>query len=149
MSEHIVFPAYLDIQTARASAALPAAGAYDATPRELYCMGFQRVLLSFTYTRGGAAGAFAFRVEVSPDTNSTNWHRLTLYSGAAVVPGADAQSDIQREAVEYQATGAGAEQFVFGPLALGGTVERIRVSAAETGNVGAPGTLAIQANFGM
>lgn len=149
MSEHVMSTTYLDTQVARAAAALPAGGAYDAAPAALFCPGFQNVLLSLTYTRGGAAGAFRIRVEFSPDSTGANWYQAALYSPSAVVPGADSQSDVQRETAEYQATGAAAESFVFGPIHLAGTVERIRISASETGNVAAPGTLAIQANFGM
>lgn len=145
---HPFSPTYLDQQVARAAAALPAAGAYDAAPTELYCNSFETVTLWFTYTRGGAAGAFAFRVDVSPDGAGTAWFRQTIYSPAAVVTGADSQSDVQREAIEYGATGAAAELFVYGPITLGGMIERIRIAAAETGNVGAPGNLAIRAVFG-
>jgi hypothetical protein len=141
-------PTYLTQQIARASAALPAAGAYDAAPTELYCNTFETVTLFFTYTRGGAAGAFAFRVDVSPDGTGATWFRQTLYAPANVVTGADSQSDFQREAVEYGSTGAAAESFVYGPMTLGGVAERIRIAAAETGNVGAPGTLAIRVVFG-
>jgi len=149
MFEHVYSTTYLNIQTARVSAALPAAGAYDAAPLELACPGFKTALLSLAYTRGGAAGAFAFQVEISPASSGAVWHRIMLYSAPAVVPGSDAQSDIQREAVEYQATGAAIERLAFGPINLGGAVERIRIPAAETGNVGAPGTLEIIVNFGM
>lgn len=147
MFDHVYSTTYLDIQVARASAALPAAGAYDAAPTELYCPGFDQVMLSLEYTRGGAGGAFAFRVETSPASSGDVWHRTTLYAGAAVVAGADSQSDIQREAVEYQATGDPIEKFAFGPVKLAGAVERIRIACAETGNVGAPGTLKITCNF--
>lgn len=149
MSEHVMSTTYLDQQTARASAALPAAGAYDTAPTELFCPNFKSVMLSVAYTRGGAAGAFDFIVETSPASSGAVWHRATLYAGAAVVAGSDSQSNIQREAVEYQATGAAIERIAFGPILLNGTVERIRVSARETGNIAAPGTLAITANFGM
>ena len=149
MFNHPISDTYLDIQTARASAALPAAGAYDLAPTEMPCPGFQKVMLSLAYTRGGAAGAFAFRVETSPASSGAVWHRTVLINAPAVVPGADSQGDVQRNAMEYQATGAAIERFIYGPIDLGGAVERIRIAAAETGNVGAPGTLAITANFGM
>lgn len=145
---HPYSPTYLDQQIMRAAAALPGAGAYDAAPLERYCNSFNTVTLFFTYTRGGAGGAFAFRMDVSPDGVGATWFRQSLYAAAAVATGADSQSDVQREAIEYGATGAGAETFVFGPIQLAGACERIRVAAAETGNVGAPGNLAIRAVFG-
>lgn len=147
MFDHVYSTTYLDVQVARASAALPAAGAYDAAPTELYCPGFENVLLSFEYTRGGAAGAFGFKVETSPVSSGDVWHQVTLCSSPAVVPGADAASAFQRESTIYTATGAAIEKFVFGPVKLGGAVERIRVSCHETGNVGAPGTVKVTANF--
>lgn len=147
MFDHVYFPTYLDVQVARASAALAGAGAYDAAPTALYCMGFDHVNLSFEYTRGGAAGAFGFKVETSPVSSGDVWHQVTLYSSPAVVPGADAASAFQRESVVYTATGAAIEKFIFGPVKLAGAVERIRVACHETGNVGAPGTVKVTANF--
>ena len=43
--------------TFRASAALPAVGAWDVNPTEIFCTGADTVMLSFTYTRGAAGGA--------------------------------------------------------------------------------------------
>ena len=44
-------------QVARASAALPAAGAYDASPTALMCAGFESAVFYFSYTRGDALGS--------------------------------------------------------------------------------------------
>lgn len=147
--DHPISSVYMDTAVARAAAALPGGGAYDATPLELDCPGFQKVTLFFLYTRGGAGGAFAFRPELNPSGGTAAYYQATLYAPANVVAGVDSQSDVQREAVEYQATGAAQESFVYGPLELGGACEHIRIPCAETGNVGAPGTLAINAVFSM
>lgn len=145
---HPISDTYLDQQTARASAVLPAAGAFDSAPTALQCPGFDFVTLYLKYTRGGAGGAFKFKIEVSPDSSGSVWHQAGLYSPGTVTAGADTVSTEQREAVSYQATGASAELFVYGPVELNGTVERIRINAAETGAVGTPGTLEIKARFG-
>lgn len=140
--------------TLRASAALAAAGAWDAAPTESFATNAQSLTLSFTYTRGGAAGAFDWQLEVSiyavvgnVPAGASEWVTESLYSAGAVVAGADTGSDVQREYQTYTATGAGAEDFVYGPIELNGTIERIRVTAKESGNVGAPGTLSIVAEL--
>ena len=134
----------------RASAALGAAGAWDATPTASFCSGAQHISLYFTYTRGAVGGAFDFQMEVSAyavagnvPTGASEWVTQSLYEAGAVAPGADTTSEIQRELITYGSQGAAAEDFVFGPLELRGTVERIRVRAKESGVVGTPGTLQI------
>jgi hypothetical protein len=150
-NEHPISTTYLDVQTARVSAALPAAGAWDATPLILPCAGFRRMTLAVSYTRGGAAGAVDIQVLYS--LYSANppvvqaWHNQSLYAPAAVAGGADSASRFQRETVTYQSVGAGIENVPFGTIELDGTVERIQVRARESGNVGAPGTLHIVASF--
>ena len=76
-------------QVARASAALPAAGAYDPAPLEMMCAGFDSAILYFSYVRGGAAGAFKFKVEVSPHASDSiiypSWFQSTLYEDGGVV----------------------------------------------------------------
>jgi len=137
----------------RASAALPAAGAWDAAPTEFSVAGGEMMRLSLTYTRGGAAGAFQFQVEASIYSVAANvpagaseWVTQALYDPTAVVAGADVVSLMQRESQSYTATGAGAEDFFPTPMSLQG-IERIRIRARETGNVGAPGTLSIVGNM--
>lgn len=146
-----LFASNLRIQEVRAAAALPAAGAFDATPLELYCPEMEAVTFYLTYTRGAAGGAVDFAPEVSPRTTNDavleDWYQTAIFAGGAVVPGADTTSTTQREAVSYASTGAGAETFTYGPLALRSTVERIRVPCAESGVTGTPGTAQITAVF--
>jgi hypothetical protein len=144
---HPISTTYLDQQTARASAALPGAGAFDAAPIEMYCPGFDHVTLFVTYTRGAAGGAVTLRPEFSPDSAGTAWFRMALYDPAIVAAGTDAASLVQRETVAYGATAGGAQTFVFGPIPLSGTIERLRVACAESGVVGTPGTCAILARY--
>lgn len=138
---HPISDTYLDQQIARASAALPAAGAWT-TPSELYCPTFLHAALAFTYTRGDAGGKFEFKIEVSTAQAPTVWHQFSLYDPGIVASGADTLSLQQRESVEYASTGAGAERFAY-QFDLNGLWEKIRVSARETGAVGTPGTLKI------
>ncbi len=142
--------------TLRAAAALPAAGAWDAAPTESFSSGAHNLTLSFTYTRGAAGGAFDWQLEVSiyavvgnVPAGAAEWVTEPLYAAGAVVQGADTQSLVQREYQTYGSQGAAAEDFVYGPIALSGTIERVRVRARESadGVVGTPGTLSIVAEL--
>ena len=146
---HPISATYIDNQVARVAAALGAAGAWDVAPLELQCGSFKNVTLHFRYTRGAANGAFGFRADTCPDYLGVLWNQMTLYSALGVVTNADTQSDLQRESIEYGATAAAVEGFVYGPIELGGNVELIRIGAHETGVIGTPGTLEILAKFGM
>jgi len=143
-------PGWSNPQTVRASAALPAAGAWDATPTALVSAYATSLNLHFTYTRGAVGGAFDFQLEVSPYAVAANvpagaaeWVTESLYAPGAVVAGADSTSLVQRELQSYTSQGAAAEDFVFGPIAFSFNVERYRVRARESGVVGTPGTLQI------
>lgn len=149
MDQHPISSTYLDVQTARASAALAAAGAFDAAPLELACPGFQKVMLYIEYTRGGAGGDVQFKVEISPVNTGDHWHQIGQYAGAAIVSGSDVTSNVQRQEVEYGSTGAAIEKFSYGPLDLGGAVERLRVVCQESGAVATPGTCKVTARFSM
>jgi hypothetical protein len=136
----------------RASAALAAAGAWDAAPTETPCAFVDNITLNFTYTRGAVGGAFDWQVETSPYAVAANvpagaseWVTQSIYAGGLVAAGADTTSLVQRELQSYGSQGAAAEDFSYGPIALEGTVERIRVRARESGVVGTPGTLQITA----
>lgn len=149
---------YLDVQNAHPTAVLELLSAWTPTPVEMACPFFDFVTLEFTYTRTGAGGMFDFRVEYSQFATDAAaaavgagaWAQEALYAAAGVVAGAVSASAIQHETQTYQEEGAAVESFPFGPIALNGTIERIRVLARE--NAGglplAPGTLQVQANFG-
>lgn len=134
---------YIDKQTARADAVLPAAGAWDAAPTELFIGGASKVTLTFFYTRGGAAGAFDFELEVADTNAAARWYNSALYEPGVLAAGVDTASGIQREYITYTATGAGDELFVYGPVSLGGAIEWLRVPCRESGNAGAPGDLRV------
>lgn len=149
--EPTISATYLMEQTARASAALPAAGAWDASPTELYCPRMDDVMLYLEYTRGAAGGAFDFQIEYSPFSvdraGIQNWFSMSLYDPGVVAAGVDTQSQEQREFINYQSTGAALEAFIYGPVHLQGVVERIRIRARETANDQDPGTLKITTIF--
>jgi hypothetical protein len=145
--EHPISTAYLDLQIARASAALAAAGAFDTTPTVMQCPGFSKAMLFIEYERGGAGGDMQLKVEISPVPMGDHWFQITQYAGAAVASGSDVVSNVQRQEIEYGSTGAGVEKFTFGPIDLAKTAERMRVNCQESGAVGTPGTCKITAVF--
>ena len=144
--DHPISTTYLDRITARVSAVLLGAGAWDVAPIELVCPGFKHVNFACAYKRGGAAGAVNWRIETSPDSAGTVWYQASHFAAGVLAAGADTVSNLQRGNTTYTATGAAIERFNV-ELDLDGVVERIRIAGRETGNAGAPGTLAIEALF--
>jgi len=139
------------LQEARASAALPAAGAWDAAPTELRVSGAARCMLQITYTEGAGAGAFALQLQTSiysltamAPAGAGEWADATAYAVGAVVGGADVTSLIQGNVIQFTPVGAGAETFTFGPIELFELVERIRIPAQEVGVIANPGTLQVE-----
>ena len=74
---------------------------------------------------------------------------MSAYAVGPVVTGFDTASLIQREVVSYRATGAAAEGFVWGPIALRGTVEDLRIVANETGDINNPGVFGVDVQFAV
>lgn len=149
----VISDTYLNVQEARASAALPAAGAWDATPTEMLCPGFGRVILTFVYTRGGAGGGFDFQIELSlfslaalVPAGGSEWEDQTAFAAQPLVLGTDVRVDFEQAYGHYLAAGATAESFIL-TFDLDEGFERIRIPAREWGNVGAPGTLQVSAKF--
>jgi len=130
--------------TVRASAVLEAAGAWDPTPTEFSVAGYKYITLYLSYTRGAAEGAVDFQFESSPYSADIagveDWFNMTIYSAGAVAAAADTQSRIQIEYITYQATAAAIENFVYGPVEFGASVERMRIPCRESGVVATPGT---------
>ena len=149
MIDHPISDTYLDQQQARVFAALLAAGAWDVTPLILPCAGFEYVTLYISYIEGGQAvnGAVNWKIEASPDSTGTIWHQLGLYDAGNVVLNTDTTSNEQKEDISYGAVTAAREYFVYGPIPLNGTVERLRVFAREIGDLATPGSCEIEARF--
>jgi hypothetical protein len=129
----------------RASAVLLNSPNWDATPLEIACPSQGRLMLYFSYTRGEAAGGFDFQLQYSPYSANPavvqSWFPESEFSAAVLAAGVDSQSRVQREYVTYQSQGAAIENFVYGPVDLGATVERVRLVARETGQQAVVGTL--------
>ena len=145
----LYYPGVAPVSVQRTWAALAAAGAWDATPTAVACVGVQKAVLICYYERGGAAGAFDIHIEVSPYSTDTNGLGQLVWADAGVeemgvfAAGADTVSDLQRHGlVTYTATGAAAETVSY-EIDLDGIIERIRVTARESGNVANPGELEI------
>jgi len=138
-------------QVARAAAILLPVGAWDVTPLELACPRMDIVTLFLTYTRGGAAGAVDYYLEYSPYSvdraGVEDWFKQAAYAVGGVAAGADTASLEQAEVATFTPLTANAEMIPLGPIALDGVIERIRLNAAESGNVGAPGTFYAVAIF--
>ena len=143
-------PGWVNPVNLRASAVLPAAPAWDATPTESFSTFADYLTLSLTYTRGAAGGAFDIQLQVSiysvvgdVPAGAQEWQTESVYAGGLLAAGADTQSRLQREYETYQATAAAVESFEYGPIALNNNIARIRVTARESGVPGTPGTLQI------
>ena len=142
----------------RVSPALTAAVAWDANGDLVIqnIAGASQIAFSFSYTRGAADGAFDFQIDWSIYSIAGNvpvgageWSTEGIYSGGPVVLGIDTQSEIQQEYQTYGSAGAAIETFLFGPLALGYGIERIRIRGRESadGIIGTPGILQITAEL--
>lgn len=137
-------------QTARLESALPAAGAFDSAPIEMYCSEKDTVTFYGTYTRGAEGGEVVLRVQFSPhaeDVAGNNWFIPTLYDADDVTAGANSVSLVQAEDFSYTATSGSAESFVYGPIRIDTDAQRCRVIAAENDAQRTPGTLEIIAKY--
>lgn len=138
------------LNNARVSAALPAAGAWDATPLEFFCSGASWMGVHVTYTEGAPTGAVDVQLELSPYSLAANvpagaqeWVPQTLYAPGAVVGGADTQSLTQAEYTTFDPVTVNAEAITFSPVAIRGVFERFRIRARESGVLLTPGTCQI------
>ena len=137
------YPAITNPVTLRTSAALPAAGAWDATPLSAIVGTTSRINLYFEYTRGAAGGAVDWKIETALPAG-TEWYQTTIESPGIMVAGSDIQSYVQRNHRTYTSTGAAIERFVYGPIEIE-AAEQFRVVARESGVVGNPGTFEVLA----
>jgi len=136
----------------RAAAILLAAPNWDAAPTVTACAGAWWMRPYFEYTRGGGSGAMQYYYDVSPygvapAGGENEWFHGSLYVPAPMILCADQESHVQREYIEYCATGAELETFVGPPIHLAGCIERIRLFCRESGNLNLPGTARALAVF--
>ena len=134
-------------QVARVSAALAAAGAWDATPLELLCDYANSLAVEIVYTRGAAGGAVDIQVQASlysvaalVPTGGLEWEDISIKAAGMVVPGFDTQSHVQADYYTFTSLAAAIDSINVGPIILGGLYERIRIYAREAGILGTPGT---------
>lgn len=148
-NNHPVPATYYDVQVARAIAALPAAGAFDAAPLELVTAGFTHCVVYVQYDEAAATinGAVNFSIEYSPYSANqlvfANWFAQPAIALGTVTPGAIVVSNIQRESITFTPVGTGVEGIAIGPIELAGGAERMRIAAREIGDVANPGACGI------
>ena len=127
--------------TARASAVLAAAGAYDATGNTLPVPSYDTVSFWPDYTPGASGGAFALIIEVSRD--GTTWYPAPIADSALAESGTTATVTNYGMAVKWPVT-AGTSLLNLAPLRVDvRDVMCVRCRAAEYGVTATPGTLAV------
>lgn len=134
------------LKTLRASAALAASGAWAASDPASLSPGSSTAGLLVTYARGGVSGAPALRIEVSPD--GVRWFLATLID-ATISPSAP-YGRLTAYAQEIRIAAPASADAVLLEIVL--DVSRaafVRVSCAEYGNTGAPGTLTLELVEGL
>lgn len=130
------------VQVLRVAAALPAAGALDATPLTMPVAGWTELTLLGTYTRAAAGGSVRLVIEFSFAPFPAVWYQTTIYDAGAFVAGADVRSSLQAEEFLYTSTAAGAERFLY-QLEIPSNADYVRVACAELGTQATPGTMAL------
>jgi len=130
----------------RAIAALPAAGAY-VDSAQIPCAGFSSLMLYLSYERGAALGSVAFFLSAVNATAALTYPQ-TVLQGGGMVAGATSNNNLQAVRQLWSSTAAGAERFVYGPIAIPNNVEAIVLSCAEVGVVGTPGAFGAIVEFG-
>lgn len=132
------------IEPLRASAALPAAGAWDAgaSATELRVHDLSQVTLFATYTEGTSGGAVEYRVEVSPVSSGDDWCPAEeVIDETAVVASGEARIfPVRTASMRLNSTQTAPAH----TIDVGGA-ERVRVLAREVGVTGTPGTFRVRA----
>jgi len=125
---------------ARASAALPAAGAYDTAGTATAVSVLDRDFVSIwcTYTRGAADGRAKVKVIASAD-DGTTYATVLVTDGTTPSAAMPSYSDERNLPVS---TGATAEEWMLPPLDVS-CFTHIKVLGAESGVTGTPGALVI------
>ena len=140
----------------RTWAALPAAGAWDATPTVAVVQGFWWARLYFAYQRShDTLGTLDYYYDLSPfyadagaEDSDQAWYHGTLYAAGKMTPCQIQHSMVQQEYISYCSTSADVETFISPPIHLGGCIERLRVFCREGSlAVGNPGHAEVVAVF--
>lgn len=133
------------VVVARVSAALPAAGAFDAAPTEFSVAGFSYMSIYLTYTEGAGGGSVGTVVEFSDVSSGGNWYRESLQDqDPAVAGGANTVVPIQAIVRVFDPLTANAERIKIGLIPIERNAERARIPASEIGVAGTPGIAEIK-----
>ncbi len=124
----------------RASAILPAAGAYDTSPTTIAAENNSEFVFLISYTRGAAGGAVTAKVEFSDD--GVTWFQTGHLNAPVFAAGSDSIFGLQRSVLNYQATGASQENFLTPSFTV--AARWCRISLKESGVVGTPGTASVR-----
>lgn len=130
------------IITVRASAVLPASGAYDSSPTTIEVDFAREVEVYITYTRGAAGGAFQVKVLTSAD-NVTFCER-TVIDGNSLASGA---MNVYTASYKFPVAASGSAENR-SLIVNVNTTKFIQFVFAEYGVTGTPGTLAAVAVTG-
>lgn len=125
--------------TVRATAALPAAGAYDSSPTVIDTGNYSTLELRVTYTRGGVGGSCKFMVQIGSDSAQGTFFTRTVDDGTINATGSKSFSNIYQSEKLYTPTGAGAESYTY--IIDVSDVRYVKIPFAEAGAVGTPGTV--------
>ena len=134
---------------ARASAALPVAGAYDATPTEIPTGGRKKLLVDFQYDEnaGAANGRGKYQIWkcITDDAAADQWGPISAGEMQLTVQGANTEIWIQAAEYEFDPTAATNEGITREFDVTG--AHKIRIPACESGDIANPGTVRIVARF--
>lgn len=123
------------------SQVLPAAGAFTSQGFYTFPPGTRGLTFWITYTRGGAAGAPAFRLE---GTNGTEQARQLIQDDSSLaVTQPNATVNVEMETLLGPIPADGSAVVYKLPYTVDPGETGVRLLAAEVGNVGAPGTILI------
>lgn len=144
-----ISPVLLAKQTVqfRASAALPAAGAYDAAPTEIPTGGMTKLTIHLSYDEAAVGGKVRIILYGAMLVGAADvWRPLVLGEQQAAVVGTGILTYIEPGIYEFDPLTTGLEGVSI-PLDIVGGWYKVRIAAAESGVIGTPGTCQIDGTF--
>lgn len=119
---------------------LPAAGGHLITS-QIAINGYKQITPVLIYTAGGAAGAVSLYIQGGTSLSPGLFVTIGESQAAAIVPGADVNIQMQRAIFTYTPTGLAQEAITLPTLES--AYDYLRFEVFESGNLAAPGTVAI------
>lgn len=137
-------PGAVTTQEFRAFDALPAAGAWDATPTEFRVPHSCRLTLFVEYTQGAAGGSVDVDIQTTPHNidqtaPALTWYSLSILGANAVIAGAATRGQLEPFYINFDPT-TGARETIPIDLSFPAFVERVRVRCREIGVTATPGS---------